>query len=83
MQICLSFLPFQFTLLAALKNLGESGTGSYLFYIQENARVLLYNSCGNEEGINAKGALLLSLGFILSVGLLQMLLDQCQSQGPL
>lgn len=54
-----------------------------MFCIQENARELLYNNCGDEEEMKAKGVLLLSLGFVLSVGLLQMLLDKCQSRGHL
>lgn len=60
LQICLSFLPFQFTLLSTLQKLGESGTGSYLgmFYIQENARELLYNrQWGRNEGKGSSAAL--------------------------
>lgn len=87
MQLCLSFLPFQLTLLPAppCKN-HESQAQVHTWTCpctQENAREWLYNSHGNEEQMEVKGALFLCLGLALSVGPLHMPLDQCQSRGLL
>lgn len=87
MQPCLIFLPFQLTLLPAPPCKIHKSQAQIRIWTcpctQGSARELLYNICGNEEQTKVNGALLLCLGVALRVGPLQMLLDQCQSRGPL
>lgn len=84
MQPCLSFPPFQLTLLPGPSCRNHESQAQVHTWtcpcVQQNARELLYNSCGNEEQMKVKGALLPCLGLALSVGPLQMLLDQCSSR---